>query len=755
MAKSKEVAACALKKLEDQLTCAICLDTFKEPKMLQCLHVYCKDCLQRLVVQDRQGQVSVSCSTCRQSTILPPGTDVSSLQSAFHVNHLFDIQEALEKLKDPYKLQCEKCSKPTRTVQNFCQDCVQFLCERCFETHSEWKEFSQHEVVSVEEIESNVKQLVPPKKVVLHCPHHQSKELELYCETCEELICLHCTVKKHKDHHYDLVVDTFETHKAEMTAAVEPLQNHVSIASEALEQLRAQLQELDDQGDDIKADIQRQIERFHELIEARKVELFNKVDQLVEMKKKNVIAQQDEVETVLTQRVSCLSYVKESLGTAHQGEVLRVKKTVIKQAKEMTDNFKPDTLSPCEPANIKFVASSKLEFACQEFGEVYLEEACPKKCTATGKGVEVAKVGEGAIVVLHVVDEKGKVCSTPVETVSCELVSKGDCKKTECVMKKTEGSQYEISYQAPSRGRHHLYIKVKGENIKGSPFPITVKLPVETLGTPIKTIGGLCSPWGVAVNKSDDIIVAEFGGNCVSILSPVGEKVKSFGLRGSGNGQFSKPIGVAVDADDNILVADYSGNHRIQKFSSDGNFITAVGKHGNKSLEFNNPIGIGIHPHTSKVYVADSWNHRIQVLNPDLTFSSSFGSRGSDNGQFRYPYDVAFDSTGNVYVADSNNSCIQVFTADGQFLRRFGKKGSGNGELNCPSSISIDSDNVVYVTERDNNRVSVFTSEGMFLTSFGAEGSEPGQFNSPRGISMDKNGVVYVTDVGNNRIQLF
>ena len=612
----------------------------------------------------------------------------------------------------------------------------------------------------MEEIESNVKQLVPPKKVVLHCHQHQSKELNLYCETCEELICLHCTVKKHKVHQYVLVVDTFETHKAEMTAAVEPLENHVSIASKALEQLRARLQELDDQGDDIKADIQQQIERFHErfheLIEARKVELFNKVDQHVEMKKKNVVAQQDEVETVLTQRVSCLSFVKESLGTAHQGEVLRVKKTVMKQAKEMTHNFKPDTLSPCDLANIKFFASSELELACQEFGEVYLQEACPKKCTATGKGVEVAKVGERATAVLHVVDEQGKAFSTPVETVSCELVSECDGKKNKCVVKKTEASQYEVSYQAPSRGRHHLHVKVKREYIKGSPFPVTVKLPVEKLGTPIKTIGGLNQPWGVAVNKRDDIIVAEFGMNGVSIFSPARKKVKSFGSRGSGNGQFAGPEGVAVDADDNILVADYS-NHRIQKFSSDGNFITSVGKYGNKPLEFSGPVGIGIHPHTRKmyIYVIEFSNHRIQILNPDLTFSSSFVSEGSDNGQFQYPFDVAFDSTGNVYVADSNNSYIQVFTAEGQFLRKFGKKGSGNRELNWPSSITIDSENVVYVTDEGNHRVSVFTSEGKFLTSFGARGSGPGQFNALLGVSVDKNGVVYVTDNSNNCIQLF
>ena len=55
MAESQTVAKQALKKLEDQLTCAICLDAFKDPKLLQCFHVYCKDCLQRLVVTDQTG----------------------------------------------------------------------------------------------------------------------------------------------------------------------------------------------------------------------------------------------------------------------------------------------------------------------------------------------------------------------------------------------------------------------------------------------------------------------------------------------------------------------------------------------------------------------------------------------------------------------------------------------------------------------------------------------------------------------------
>ena len=53
------------------------------------------------------------------------------------------------------------------------------------------------------------------------------------------------------------------------------------------------------------------------------------------------------------------------------------------------------------------------------------------------------------------------------------------------------------------------------------------------------------------------------------------------------------------------------------------------------------------------MYICDRQNHHVQILNADLTFSSSFGSHGSGDGQFNYPWDVAFDSTGNVYVADT------------------------------------------------------------------------------------------------------
>ena len=757
MAESQVVANQTLKKLEDQLTCAICLDAFKDPKLLQCFHVYCKDCLQRLVVQDQQGQLSLCCPTCRQSTLLPPtATDASGLQSAFHIHHLFEIQDALKKVKDPQNIQCEKCTKTARSATNFCRDCGKFICEMCSTMHSEWEDMSHHEVVSIKQLQNNVKQLVPPKKIIMYCSVHKGKELELYCETCEELICLHCTINKHcrPEHKYDLVDDTFERHEVEIKASLEPVGKLRSTTINALEQLAVRSQELDNQQATTEANICQQIKQLHEVLEARKEELVVQLGQHMQVKRKNLAIQKDELETALTQ-LDCLLYVTDSLKTGSQAEIMKIKKSVMKQIKEKTDNFKPDKLPPCESANVKFTSPLLTQASqLQQFGEVYLQQPSPEQCFAKGNSLQVVEQHERATAVVHIVDNIGNACTTPLETVTCELVSEMTGEKTDCSVKRIEATQCEISYQPNNQGRHKLHIKVNGEHIEGSPFAINVKLLIQKLGTPIKMTGGLKAPVGVAINCRGEIIVAEYGGHCVSIFSPTGDKILSFGSEGSGQGQLCNPRFVMVNEDDKILVAD-TGNNRIQNFTSDGQFIVAVGKKGNSNLEFNSPRGITFNPSNKKIYIVDRNNDRIQIVNHDLTFSGSFGSNGSDNGQFNHPCHVACDSTGIVYVTDTNNHRIQVFTADGKFLRKFGKEGNGKGELKFPVGISINSDNVVYVIDRYNHRVSVFTCEGKHLTSFGTEGSGPGQLRWPCGIAVDKSGVVYVSDTSNNRLQLF
>ena len=767
MAEPEASASQALRKLEDQLTCAICLDTYTEPKLLHCFHVYCKNCLKKLVVHgnDQGGagaegrRPCIRCPTCRKPTFLLASGDVSDLQSAYHIHNLFELRATLVKAKTPDNLRCQKCTRSYVKATTFCRDCCQFVCELCTQVHRQWKEFSDHRWVSIEDLESAKEELLPaPESRIMYCPQHKGKELDIYCDTCEELICLNCTIKKHKNHQYDLVSDSFDRHKAEIEASLKPIENHVSKLSKDLERLDKQSQGLDLRCAAGEAFVREQVDELHKMLDARRDELFKKVDKEVKAKLADLAAQKVEMEAVQSQLDSCVTFVTASLETGSEEEVMKIKNDVIKQINEVTANAEAKSAMPipsCDLTDLRLLVSRELESAYRQFGDIQVVELTPDNIYAEGKGIKFAELGENTNAILRIANDnsQGTTFAVLLEIMTCELVSESTGQSTRCALKRTTIDCFEISYTPTQRGRHHLHIKIEDEHINGSPFSVTVMLPVHKLGTPVKTITTVKHPWGVASNARGDVIVADFSGHSISIFSPAtGERLHSFSSCGKGRGQIYCPRGVAVDSDSNVLVVD--GNHCIKKFTASGKFVASVGREGNNRMEFKRPTGIGVHPHTSKVYVTDAQNHRIQILNPDLSFCGMFNG-GSGEGRLAYPWSVAFDSIGNVYVADSDNHFIQVYTPEGEYLRRFGGEGDCEGELNFPTSVCIDIDDMAYVTEYGNHRVSVFACDGHFLSSFGTMGTEPGQFNEPRCIVIDRDGFVIVTDCQNSSIQFF
>ena len=284
-------------------------------------------------------------------------------------------------------------------------------------------------------------------------------------------------------------------------------------------------------------------------------------------------------------------------------------------------------------------------------------------------------------------------------------------------------------------------------NIPGSPFTLYTIPSPEMRGKPVNIISGLNGPWSVVVTKNEEIVVAEQDANCITILNKEGKKLKSFGTKGTKEGQFNSPYGVAISQDGHILVTD---NHRLQKLTFEGVCVESVGR-GNCPFPFYVPTGITVHPTTGQIFFGDTHNHCIQVRNKDLTYSHSFGMRGSSPEQFNKPYDVTFDNEGYLYVADSNNHCIKKFTSTGQYIATFSSHGSNPGQIKYPSSIIIDN-NLLYVSECGNDRISIFDTNGCFIHCFGKRGSGEGEFTSPCGITVDSLGNLYVSDTLNNRL---
>jgi DNA-binding beta-propeller fold protein YncE len=200
-----------------------------------------------------------------------------------------------------------------------------------------------------------------------------------------------------------------------------------------------------------------------------------------------------------------------------------------------------------------------------------------------------------------------------------------------------------------------------------------------------------------------------------------------------------------------------SGNSRIQKFTSEGKYLTDWNIDGIKRGPFASPPGIDI-DFSGNVYIANTTGHHIIIYRLDGSYINSWGENGLGDGQFSLPNSVAVDPVGNVYVLDSGNSRIQKFTSEGEFITKWGGQGSDDGKFNMPSDISVDlSSGNVYVLDSGNSRIQKFTSEGEFITKWnGSQGTSDGQFNRPSAIDIHpSSGNVYVADSGNSRIQVF
>ena len=658
-----------------QFKCSICQNTYTNPKILHCFHVFCQQCLVP------QGQLSVTCPTCRQVTPIP-ANGVAGLHPAFHISYLLDS------IKDIANL-------PGSTGD-------------------------------------------PSKNVTECCSEHVEEELKLHCKTCGELICYKCALKcgKHCNHDYEELDKAFEKYKEEIVKNIEPMEKQVAIVKKALALIKQNCREISNQGEAIESSIHVTFRRLREVLTARETELIRQLHQMTQGKLKSLAAQSGQIETTLAQLNSCLHFMKESkVGNA------KATANVIHQAKELGNPFKATSFHP-EPnakANMIFSVLESLTAACENYGQVLAVDV-------TNKDSEPIVVGEKFRFIVRSVNFEDKGCMELTKLkyrIFSEITGTPASFNTE----KRGEVQRELSYQPTIKGRHQLRIKLGDQYIRGSPSSIAVKLPIEKLGTPILTIARVARPRGVAVNQSDgEVIVTEGGIHCVSVFNPSGKKLRSFGTRGSGKGEFIDPRGVAVDRGGNILVADNS-NKRIQKFTVEGKFLAAV--------DIKGPTDIAFNTSNNKVYVVDYISHQIQVLNSDLTFSSTFGNKGSDKGQFNGPWGIACDSTGKVYVTDLHNHRVQVFTAEGKFIRMFGRRGQDKGQLADPYFISVDTSGMVYVSECDNSRISVFTSEGRYVTSFGKKGAGPGEFNFQYGIAVDNSGVVYVCDSDNNRVLFF
>ncbi len=201
----------------------------------------------------------------------------------------------------------------------------------------------------------------------------------------------------------------------------------------------------------------------------------------------------------------------------------------------------------------------------------------------------------------------------------------------------------------------------------------------------------------------------------------------------TGDGELNGPSGLAFDKDGNLLVVD-SHNHRVQKFTKDGQFLSKFGSYGSGPGQLNMPWGICVDENNNS-YVADWKNDRVQKFGPDGGFIASIGNgSGSGPGEMQRPAAVAVDAEGDIYVVDWKNDRLNLYDAEGAYIAEF--VGDAN-KLSATSSGRVDA-NPDYQKARKR-----------------ADVSKEVYFRGPVAVNVDDDGFIYVLETIAPRIQIY
>ena len=106
---------------ESRFECSLCLDRFADPRILPCIHTFCRNCLEKYLTEKYGAAnpgTAFECPLCRAKHILPSG-GIGGIQKNFY-------------LEAPVRSQFPLCdTHPDEDLRFYCRNCDAAICRDC------------------------------------------------------------------------------------------------------------------------------------------------------------------------------------------------------------------------------------------------------------------------------------------------------------------------------------------------------------------------------------------------------------------------------------------------------------------------------------------------------------------------------------------------------------------------------------------------------------------------------------------------
>ena len=716
MAEGPDPREKPLEELEKEITCAVCHGFYQQAKLLPCNHYYCSTCIEKMAA--RSGGGPFYCPECRKETSLPAG-GVAGLQPAFFVERIKDLHGKMARAEGKVEALCEQCAGEKSVA--FCRQCAEFICGDCSRSHTKMKVFSGHVVASLEDLKKGGVKNIPLKEVPARkCAEHD-KTLKLFCFDCERLICRDCTIIEHKEHKFEFVNKCASEGRRRLRESLAPLQEVRADMAGAEKRVVSEEAKVERQREEVCGAIQQSFEQLKAVLERRKAELVGKVSSLAQ-EKKNALAAQKTVLHVAQKEIKLLTeLVERNVESTSDQDLMSIRRQLQSKMEEEEKHHRQLSLEPTPIADITCHLPSPDDIP-RDLGSVVVQPT-----PALVEKVESCELGSPVQVKLFA----PKVSLGDI-SAGLKCVADPSSSSLEGEVVENGVGVFSISVTTGVRGRHDLTVKVRGDEIEGSPFRVFVKFPLSQLGQEDQTrrVGGLRLPWGLAVNNKQQLIVAESGvlgegGRNITVMERDGRKVQTIECD-----QFQDPRGVAVASDGAVYVTDI-GAKCLFKLNSKGQLLKTVRN------ELQSPYSVKIIG--NRVYVVDFASQLVKIFDMDCNVVGTIQTKECPK-----PWDIAQGPDG-LYVAGERKISVYRCAPNGVFIRHLNLTPSSL-ELSQFSGICIDTSGHIIVSDLYRG-VYVFRASGECVGHVSRD-----VIRFPTGVTVDEDGFVYACSFGGQNV---
>lgn len=784
--KCTEMAEGCSQLYRDTEQCPNCLSSLENPKVLPCLHTFCKRCLSEALHRDLDGRLNLKCLKCHRDFPLRDDADdpLDELQnfSPFLGRELFNVFPAAPQdnpvdrsLIRAVIQDCSNCGDGI-WVTSYCKDCREYLCENCVRAHNRVRITKDHQIVSLLEgaflqqskVTADVDTNIPVSHTPLQeqptngqrCEIHENEILRLFCDTCYQPICRECMYNDHTGHKLVYLQTTTETTRGTVGKLLNDSKTECKNIEEAISLCERTLNQVEFKAQIVTKEICSTIRRHKLALEERERELLRRVDKVRQVKGSSLQMQVEELQSYLSKILSATDGCEMSLEQATDTELLSMKARLGETLNDL--RHKRGLLQPHEDDAVVFTPPDlALQTAISSLGIVSSSAFAPF-CFASGEGLRRGVRGKDVMFVVQSRDHQNEnrgIGGDPLHVIvqgPDGVLYRGD-------VSDRQNGVYVVTYKPQIEGEHVVSVTIRGKHILDSPFRVEIKKgrnytgigPVFlSFGSEGESGGQLCRPWGVCCDKNNNIIVADRSNNRIQVFDNNGKFVHKFGSAGSRNGQFDRPAGVTCDNERGTIIVADKDNHRIQVFKQDGTFELKFGEKGSKNGQFSYPWDVAVNSE-GNILVSDTRNHRVQLFTYDGQFLNKYGFEGIHWKHFDSPRGVAFTHDGRMIVTDFNNHRLLVISGDCKSAQFLGSEGTSIAQFIRPQGVCVDQEGNIIVADSRNHRIQIFQPNGNFLCSFGSHGHALGHLDRPSGICVTPDGYIVVVDFGNNRIQVF